>query len=281
VAAGERPNPYGRTLTELVTASAAYARWQVLGDMGAMAMRTVRIAARPPFSWFREAVSQVSIMARQTAVPLTVCHIAYMVGFGTLLFGNLISDLGVSERVGGFLWVAWVREVATWITAMVFAGVVGSAIAADLGARKIREELDAINVLGVDHVATLMIPRIIAATVALPLLAVLCQALATAVNLLLAPSMFGTPSAVVVDNLASTIQHPDLLFPLLLKNACLGFLVGLVACVKGVTAPGGAEGVGRAVNQTVVITFFSIWLFDSAFNIGYLTLMPDVSLLRG
>jgi phospholipid/cholesterol/gamma-HCH transport system permease protein len=274
-------NPYGRSLGELLAASAPYARWQVLGEVGAMAVRTVRLAARPPFPWVREAVPLLSTMVRQTAVPLVVCHVVYMVGFGTILFGSLITDLGVAERQSGFLWIAWIRGPATWITAMVFAGVVGSAIAADLGARKIREELDAINVLGVDHIRALVVPRIIATTVALPLFALLSMGLATSVNLALAPGMVDIGVPVLADNLAGSILVPDLLFPLLLKNACLGFLIGVVACVKGITAPGGAEGVGRAVNQTVVITFFSIWLFDCAFNIGYLTLLPDVSLLRG
>jgi phospholipid/cholesterol/gamma-HCH transport system permease protein len=246
-----------------------------------MAARTVRLTARPPFPWAREAVKLLSIMARQTAVPLIVCHVVYMVGFGTILFGTLITDLGVAERQSGFLWIAWIRGPATWITAMVFAGVVGSSITADLGARKIREELDAIQVLGVDHIRTLVVPRIVATTVALPLFALLSMGLATGVNLALAPAIGQIPVPVLVDNLVGSILVPDLLFPLLLKNAALGFLIGVVACVKGISAPGGAEGVGRAVNQTVVITFFSIWLFDCAFNIGYLTLLPDVSLLRG
>jgi phospholipid/cholesterol/gamma-HCH transport system permease protein len=68
---------------------------------------------------------------------------------------------------------------------------------------------------------------------------------------------------------------------MLVKNVVLGFFVGVVACHKGLTCKAGAEGVGRAVNQTVVITFFGIWLFNSVFNLGYLTVFPDAAQFRG
>jgi phospholipid/cholesterol/gamma-HCH transport system permease protein len=272
-----RSNPYGRRLFE----SAAYGRWTTLAEVGALSARAVRLAVQPPFTWFDDALREIAQMLRRTVVPFVVCHVVYMVGFGTILFGSLIRDLGVAEREAGFLWSAWIRGPATWITGMVFAGVVGSALTADLGARKTRDELDALNVLGVDHVRSLVVPRIVATTVTLPILAMLSMGLATVVNLALAPGMVGVDRDVLTANLTGSILVPDLLLVLLLKNLCLGFLVGVVACVKGVTARGGPEGVGAAVNQTVVITFFSIWVFDAVFNVGYLTLLPDVSVLRG
>ena len=67
----------------------------------------------------------------------------------------------------------------------------------------------------------------------------------------------------------------------MIKHTILGFFVGIVACQKGLSARGGAEGVGRVVTQTVVITFFGIWLINSLFNTGYLTIVPDAIGIRG
>ena len=81
--------------------------------------------------------------------------------------------------------------------------------------------------------------------------------------------------------MANIIQPTDIYFTMFLKNAIIGVFVGIVACYKGLSSAPGAEGVGRAVNQTVVITFFWIWLFDVVFNLAYFTVFPEVSVLRG
>lgn len=274
-------NPYGRSLGELLEGSRPYERFRHMGDMGALAVTVVRQAFVNPATWIRDAVVEVSTAFRRCAVPLAISHTVYAVGYGILLFGILISTLGISERIAGAFFLIWGREIATWVTAMIFAGIVGSAVTADLGARRIREELDALAVLGVQQVRALVVPRVIAMTVAMPVLALLSLAVVTLVNYTLSTARFGFSHAVFRDNLFSSMFPLDLIVTMAVKNAILGFFIGVVACYKGVTSRLGAEGVGRAVNETVIITFFGVWLFNSLYNLAYLTLLPDAAVLKG
>ena len=251
-----------------------------MGEMGALAVRVLRLAIRPPFSWAAEVIGDIAQSIRRCAIPLVLSHTVYLIGFGLILFGNILLDLGIPDRWAGVTHSSWAREIGTWITAMIFAGVVGSAVTADLGARKIREELDAMAVLGVDRVKQLVVPRVIGMTIALPLLALCSLLLVDVIAFLLAPARLGISHGVFLDGLANTIQPLDLWLAMLLKNAIIGFFVGVVACYKGLSARPGAEGVGRAVNETVVITFFGIWLFDVGFNLAYTVLFPQIVELR-
>jgi phospholipid/cholesterol/gamma-HCH transport system permease protein len=264
-----------------LTDTTIYDRLKSAGDMGALAVTSVRRAARPPFGWFQDAVVEVSDATRRCLLPLLVSHGVYLIGYGIILFGSILANIGVIERESGAMFYIWVREIATWITGMIFAGVVGSAITADLGARRIREELDALDVLGVRKIDTLVVPRVMATTVAMPLLVILSLMWVTFLNFLIAPITLDYSAGVWFHNLQANIFPTDLIFTTLVKNIVLGFFVGVVACHKGLTCKLGAEGVGRAVNQTVVITFFGIWLFNSVFNLGYLTVFPNAAQFRG
>lgn len=274
-------NPYGRGVGDLLEGTAPYERLRRIGDMGALATKVVGLAVRPPFSWVRDAVVELSTYSRRCLVPLALSHTVYLVGFGILLLSQLIVNLGAADRFPGAIYIIWSREISTWITAMIFAGIAGSAVTADLGARKIREELDALAVLGVERVRTLVVPRVIAMTIAMPVLAILSFLLVQGVNYFASPVVLDISHGVLRDNVAQNVLATDLWFTLLLKNALLGFFFGIVACYKGLASPGGADGVGRAVNQTVVICFFAAWLFNSLFNLAYLTMFPDVASLRG
>jgi len=280
--AGRRDgNPYARGFGASILGTRPGGSLRAAGEMGALFLKVVRIAVKPPYPWLRESVEQISFSVRRCAIPLLLSHSVYLIGFGIILFGAILNNLGIADRIGGTVFLIWSREIATWITAMIFAGVVGSAVTADLGARKIREELDAMNVLGVDQIRTLIVPRVVAMSIAMPALAFLSLLGVNLVNYVVSPGYFGFSSGVYFDSLANIIQPSDLLLTMLLKNAVIGVFVAIVSCYKGLASEPGAEGVGRAVNQTVVITFVAIWLFDVVFNLAYFTLFPDVSVLRG
>jgi phospholipid/cholesterol/gamma-HCH transport system permease protein len=264
-----------------VESSGGYQRLRNAGDMGALGLQVIREAIRPPFPWFKDAVVMLSTSYRRCIVPLAISHAVYVIGFGVLLFGALVSRLGISERIGGALFLAWDREFCTWVTAMVFAGVVGSYYTADIGARKIREELDALAVLGVRQVKTIVVPRVIASTVALPALAFICLLIVQLCSFVLAPPLYGFSHGVYLDDLRQTIVPIDLYYPMFVKNLLLGFFIGVVGCYKGLTSRPGADGVGRAVNETVLITFFGVWLFNSLFNLAYLSLLTDLTQFKG
>lgn len=274
-------NPYGMKFSDMLRGTAPYERVNAVGEMSRLALQVLRGAVTRPFSWTGDALEQISIAARRCLVPLAISHVVYLVGFGIILFGSILLTLGAADRLPGGIWLIWAREIAIWITGMVFAGVVGAAITADLGARKVREELDALSVLGVEKIRALVVPRVVATTVAMPVLALVSLLIVQAVNYALSPGMIGYSHGVFRDNFAAGVYPTDIFFTLTLKSAILGFFVGVVACYKGLTAPGGAEGVGRAVNQTVIITFFGIWLFNSFFNLAYFSLIPEVAIPRG
>jgi phospholipid/cholesterol/gamma-HCH transport system permease protein len=167
-----------------------------------------------------------------------------------------------------------------WVTGMVFAGTVGASITADLAARKNRDELDALAVLGVDQIRLLVLPRVVAASLACAFLGVFALLVTILTDWGLAPSFVPMSHTLVADGIVQSMLSTDQLAALL-KFALIGAFVGLVSCAKGLTAGGGTEGVGRAVNQNVVLVFAGIWVLNSLFNLTYLTIFPQLADFKG
>jgi phospholipid/cholesterol/gamma-HCH transport system permease protein len=154
---------------------------------------------------------------------------------------------------------------------------------ADLGARKIRDELDALAVLGVEQMRGLVLPRVLALTLVGPILGIWTLVVSWVATYLVVPVAF---SNAVVTHAAFVETFKAFVSPLdmanfILKTAVAGFLVGVVSCYKGINSSGGTEGVGRAVNEAVLICFFGVWLINLLFNTAFLSLFPSVTQLRG
>jgi len=249
-------------------------------EMARLAIAVPRVIFTPPFSWVREAVVETSKALRLVTPAMLFASLVYILAFASVLFGGIVYSLGAPDRVGPGVYIGLLRELGTWLTYMILAGVVGSALAGDLGARRIREELDALNVLGVDQMRTLIVPRVVAITVSGLILSLIVVAVNEVGCLLLNQVTIHQPMRAQLEGVFLNMNQYDL-FAALLKHAILGCFIGVVACQKGLSARGGAEGVGRAVSETVVITFVGIWLINSLFNTGYLTLVPDAIGLKG
>jgi phospholipid/cholesterol/gamma-HCH transport system permease protein len=251
------------------------------GGMARLFAVTVRQAALPPYPWTKDFVVQCSLATRRCMIPLLLANIMFAVGIGNTAVAGILQTLGTTERTGLGFGAAYPREVAYWATAMVFAGVVGSAVTADLGSRKIREELDALRVLGVDPVKQLVVPRVLALTVVAPLFGWIATFVGIGISALTAPLMF---SNVTLHDYIASIKlaaSSAEMISLTLRMIVTGAFVAIVASYKGLNAKGGAEGVGRAVNQSVVITFLSLWLLDVLWNSVYLSQFPQVQVLKG
>jgi phospholipid/cholesterol/gamma-HCH transport system permease protein len=262
--------------------SNVFARIKSAGQMGALAVRVPSIALRPPFTWWKDAVVEAASGMRRSFMPLLLSHSVFLLSFVVIIFGGVLTNLGVAEREATATILFWAREIGTWITSMIFAGIVGASITADLGARRIRDELDALAVLGVDRIRALVVPRVVAATLAAPALVFVSVLVINLINYQLGPSLMGSfDKSLVPYMVGHSVLDTDLMFPMLLKNTIIGFGVGIIACHKGLTCKLGAEGVGRAVNQTVLISFFAIWMFNSFFNLAYLSVYPDAVVVRG
>src|SRR3954451_9197054 len=124
----------------------------------------------PPYTWWREAVQQSWILIRRCAVPTLISLFAFGYGAPGIQSTSIGERLGFVDRVGEVFSVASLREFAPWVTGMVVAGAAGTAICADLGARKVREELDALAVIGVDTIRSLVLPRFVALAAMTPVL---------------------------------------------------------------------------------------------------------------
>src|ERR1700720_858182 len=140
----------------------AHALLEEFGDMMILTGRTIVSAIRPPYPYGGELVSQFLFVLRLVWFPLLITTVAISYGAPGLQAGNFLTLFGALDRLGGFFVLPPIREVAPFLTAVVVAGVAGTAITADLGARKIREELDALQVLGVDPIKNLVVPRFLA-----------------------------------------------------------------------------------------------------------------------
>jgi phospholipid/cholesterol/gamma-HCH transport system permease protein len=191
-----------------------------------------------------------------------------------LQLGSLVRQLGAQSFTGAASVLAVVREAGPIVTALIIAGAGGSAICADLGARKIREELDAMEVLGIDPVRRLVTPRVVASM----LVAVLLNGLVSVVGV--AGGYFfnvilqgGTPGAYLA-SFQALGQLPDLVVGEI-KALVFGMVAALVASYKGMTAKGGPKGVGDAVNQSVVITFMLLFALNFIITALYFQIVPQ------
>jgi len=224
--------------------------------------KTLVSAVRPPYPYGSEFVGQFLFAMKLCWFPLLVSTVAFGYGAPGLQAANFLVLFGALDRLGGFFVLASIREFAPFVDAIVLAGVAGTAITADLGARKIREELDALQVLGVDPIKNLVVPRFLALMLVTGLFDIYA----------LLFGIFGGIVATLVNN-ASTTD----LWGSVVKTTIFGAIIAIVCCYKGMTASGGAEGVGRAVNQAVVIAFLGIFAFNYAFTQTLLATHPEIT----
>ncbi|HET9073612.1 MAG TPA: ABC transporter permease [Solirubrobacteraceae bacterium] len=249
------------------------------GGMIVLLGQAARELFRGPYRWVGEFVEESHLILVRCSLPLLLAVFAF--GFGTIGVeaGGTFQTLGAADRAGGVFVTAAVREVATWATAMVVAGVGGTAICADLGARKIREELDAMRVLGINPIKQLVLPRMLALTIMTPLLNLVAILMITFSGILVMKLLFNEAPASFEATFAANFV-PVELFASMLKTVIFGLIIGAVCCYKGLNAEGGPQGVGRAVNQAVVIAFAGLWIFNYAFTSVLLAEFPALQGLR-
>ncbi|MEA2436775.1 MAG: phospholipid/cholesterol/gamma-HCH transport system permease protein [Thermoleophilaceae bacterium] len=249
-----------------------------VGDMMILTGKTVMSALRPPYPYGGEFVIQFLFALRLCWFPLLVSTVAFGFGAPGLQAGNFLVLFGSLDRLGGFFVRASVREFAPFVTAVILAGVAGTAITADLGARKIREELDALQVLGVDPVKNLVVPRFLALMIVTALFNIYAL-LFGIFGGVLATLTFGAPLGPFFSTLLTNASTVDL-WGSVVKTTIFGAIIAVVCSYKGMTASGGAEGVGRAVNQAVVVAFLGIFAFNYVFTQTLLATHPEISVIK-
>jgi phospholipid/cholesterol/gamma-HCH transport system permease protein len=254
-------------------------RMRILGGMAELAAACLRALAHPTRGRRRELIRQWAAIIR-SALPAAMLSIAAW-GFAGpgLQAGNFLVTFGSLDRSGGFMVVAIVREFGTFVTATVLAGVVGTMFTAEIGTRRVRGELDALAVLGVDPIKDLVAPRVLAlvlAMIGLDLLALLFGVLGgyLATTLVLG----GTEGAFLASFFANTT--PADVIASLVKVAVFGGLIGVICGYYGLTVSGGAAGVGRAVNRAVVACLVAIFVVNLIFTQWFLAAFPSVGVFK-
>jgi phospholipid/cholesterol/gamma-HCH transport system permease protein len=249
-----------------------------VGDMMVLTGKTLTSAIRGPYPYGMEFVQQFMFALKLCWFPLLITSVAINYGTPGVEAGNFLVIFGAFDRLGGFFVLASIREFAPNVTAIIVAGVAGTAITADLGARKIREELDALQVLGVDPVKNLVVPRFLALMIVTGLFDVYAV-LAGLFGGVLTVLVFGQPLGPFFSTLLTNASTTDL-WGSVVKCTMFGAIIAVVSCYKGMTASGGAEGVGRAVNQAVVITFLGVFAFNYVFTQTLLATHPEMSVIK-
>jgi len=252
--------------------------FEQVGDMVTLSSKTVLSAVKPPHPYGGEFVGQFLFALQLCWFPMMISMIAVSFGAPGLQAANFLSLFGALDRLGGFFVLASIREFAPLVTAVVVAGVAGTAITADLGARKIREELDALQVLGVDPIKNLVVPRFLA----LMLITGLLDIFAIVFGIfggVIAEVLYEEPLGGFFATLFNNASVTDL-WGSVLKCSCFGAIIAIVCSYKGMTASGGAEGVGRAVNEAVVVAFMGVFAFNYVFTQTLLATHPDLQVIK-
>jgi phospholipid/cholesterol/gamma-HCH transport system permease protein len=231
--------------------SAAAKPMRALGDVVAMFLDAVVTMFTKPFSW-RECIQQAWFITRVSLIPTLLV----MLGFTLLVIFEvnlLLKDLGALDLAGGIAGIASIQQIGPFVTVVVVAGAGGTAICADLGARTIREEIDAMKVLGIDPIQRLVVPRLVACVGVSLVLNVLISAGGLIGGYFFSVYLQGATPGAYVDSITLFTGVPELAVSMI-KALVFGIVAGVIACYMGLNVKGGSKGVGDAVNQAVVIT---------------------------
>lgn len=225
---------------------------RTIGGFFAMSLDVFVGMVRPPFAW-REYVIQAWFIARVSSLPALMLTIPYSVLL-TFTLNVLVSEIGAADYSGTGASIAVVNQIGPVVTVLVVAGAGATAICADLGSRTIREEIDAMRVMGIDPMQALVVPRVLAATTVA--LALSASVITTGLvgSFLFCVYVQHVSAGAFVDHLTLLTGAGDVIVSLV-KATLFGLAAGLIACYKGLSVGGGPAGVGNAVNETVVFTF--------------------------
>ncbi len=169
------------------------------------------------------------------------------------------SRFNAQSTVPAIVVIGIVRELAPVLAGLMVAGRVSSAMAAELGTMRVTEQLDALVTLRTDPFKYLVVPRLLASTIALPVLVLIANSIGIFGGWLLATAKLGFNSANYLGVTRQYLQADDLVMSLV-KAGVFGFFIGLMGCYNGFTSSGGAAGVGRATTNAVVSAFVLILL---------------------
>ncbi|MEP9414602.1 ABC transporter permease [Gordonia sp. VNQ95] len=207
-----------------------------------------------------------------TAVPAFLMAIPFGV-IVTIQIGNIINQLGAQSLLGAASGFAVIQQAAPLASGVLLGGAGASAIAADLGARTVREEIDAMRTMGIDPIQRLVVPRVIAAAVVAPLLALFIILVGVIAAFYLAVIIQGAGPGSYWQSFGSFASQRDLLLGMI-KASIFGVIISVIGCQRGLEAKGGPRGVADGVNATVVVSTVGIIGVNFIITLIYTVFFP-------
>jgi phospholipid/cholesterol/gamma-HCH transport system permease protein len=230
-----------------------------VGEFYAMSIDTLVVLPRRPIA-LEEFLRQSWFVARVSLLPTLLLAVPFSVLL-VFTFNILLTDFGAADFSGTGAAYGAVAQIGPTVTVLVIAGAGATAMCADLGARTIREEIDAMRVMGINPLQALVVPRVLAATFVSIMLSSLVILVSLTGSFVFAVFIQHVNPGSFVGGITLLTGVGDLAVALG-KAALFGFSAGLIACYKGLFVGGGPAGVGRAVNETVVYTFMALFAIN-------------------
>lgn len=224
----------------------------ILEELGRVASIFGRVLAwtfRRPFD-FKQWLTQM-VRVGIESIPVVMLTALFTGMVMALQIFTVLVRFGAEGYVGSIVGLAMVRELAAVLSALMIAGRCGAAMGAEIGTMRVTEQIDALEVLATDPVHYLIVPRVWATTLMLPLLVVMADLVGILGGYLVAVVVMGANSAGYLDQSFQYMELSDLTSGWI-KAAVFGMLIATIGCAKGFHTRGGAEGVGRATTAAVV-----------------------------
>jgi len=190
----------------------------------------------------------------------TVGLLTFLIGVTMALQGAILMSRFVADLIG----VSMIRELAPLLTAIILTGRTGAAIAAELGTMRVRSEIDALAVMGINPVRFLVVPRIVALSAVGPALALLAMFIGIAGGMVVGIIYLDLSPATFWDRIVERVELGDFVHGLI-KSLVFAWIIGFAGCHLGMNASGDADSVGAATTRTVVVGIFSIIIVDAIF----------------
>lgn len=248
------------------------------GGIAELAGTVVWSAIRHPRGYWSDVVDEMHFTITRSWLAITLS----LSGFLLALSGpsvKWIAVAGLGEIFGPEMFMLSTRTFTAWIATMLVAGVIGASITAEIGSRKVREELDAMRVMGIDPIRALVLPRLLSVTLVTGLLAVPAELITMLSTYVTLHVTVGEPWSIFMDY--EWLNQAPLSFVAIVLNCLItGFVIGLVSCYKGLNAAGGATGLGRAVNQSVVVSFVALFVVQLGFTALLIGFFPNLGLMK-
>jgi phospholipid/cholesterol/gamma-HCH transport system permease protein len=227
-----------------------------VGGFARMCVLTGKALFKPPFQW-REFILQAWFLFRVSFLP-TLAVSAPLTVLLIFLLNILLAEFGAADVSGAGAAIGAVTQLGPLVTVLVVAGAGSTAICADLGARTIREEIDALEVLGIDPIHRLVVPRVVASTFVALLLNGAVITIGLVGGFVFGVYLQNVSAGAYVSTLTLITGLPEVLISVV-KATVFGLIAGLVGCYRGLTVSGGAKGVGTAVNETLVLCVIALF----------------------